>query len=247
MYTAITGILFGLVLTLFNVRVSVAEIWVCTQPNGSTLYTDEPQGENSCEKFEPGSQLIYLPPRIWANVPSPDATYKEQETYATEAQSDSRVQEQATAPSDAAESYNAQQSSFWGLDENPVYAYTYVTRFHGVPFLRHRHTRDFSGKPWTQHGIQHNFPLFRQSGSLTPSRHFRENSAHAEVRTALPQSVSPIAPKHFGEKSARPGAQTAQAQSVSPASSTHFLGGSVGAAAAAAQAPSSGFSPHMRR
>ena len=120
MYTAIAGILFGLVLILFNVRVSVAEIWVCTQPNGSTLYTDEPQGENSCEKFEPGSQLIYLPPRIWTTVPSPDATYKEQETYATEAQTESRVEEQATAPSDAAESYNAQQSSFWGLDENPI-------------------------------------------------------------------------------------------------------------------------------
>ena len=247
MYTAITGILFGLVLTLFNVRVSVAEIWVCTQPNGSTLYTDEPQRERSCEKFEPASQLIYLPPSIWANVPAADATYEEQEAIEEDAPPARRVEEPAAAPSDAAERYNTQQSSFWDWDENPIFVYTYVTRFHGVPFLRHRHTRDFSGKPWTQHGIQHNIPLLRQSGSLTPSRHFRENSAHAEVRTALPQSVSPIAPKHFGEKSARPGAQTAQAQSVSPASSTHVVGGSVGPAAAAALAPSSGFSSHGRR
>jgi hypothetical protein len=221
MYTAITGILFSLVLTLFNVRVSLAEIWVCTQPNGSTLYTDEPQGERSCEKFEPGSQLIYLPPRIWANVPAADA-YEEQEAIKADAPPARKMEEQTVAPSDAAESYNAQQSSFWGWDENPVFVYTYVTRFHGVPFLRHRHTRDFSGKPWTQQGIQHNIPLFRQSGSLTPSRRFHESSVRA-------------------------GAQTAPPPSVSPASSTHVLGGSLGAAAAAAPAQSSGFSPHMRR
>jgi hypothetical protein len=222
MYPAIAGILFSLVLTFLNVRVSVAEIWVCTQPNGSTLYTDEPQRERSCEKLEPGSQLIYLPPRIWANVPAADTPYEEQEAIEADATPAPRIEEQTVFPSDAAEGYDAHLDTFWGWDENPVLVYTYVTRPFGVPFLRHRHTGDFSGKPWTQHGIQHNIPLFRQSGSLTPPKHFRENSIRAGARTAQPRSVS-------------------------PASSTHVRGDSVGAAAAATQAPSSGFSPHVRR
>ena len=248
MYTAIAGILFSLVLTLFSVRASVAEVWMCPQPNGSTLYTDQPQGERSCEKFEPTSQVILLPPRIDPSLPADDPTSEEQE--AVEADAPWRaIDEQTVVASDAAERYNAHPDTFWDWDDNPVFVYTYVTRPYGFPFLRHKHTRDFSDKPWNQkqQGIQHKIPLFRQSVSPNPSKHFRENSAHAVAPTALPQYVSPIPPKHFAEKLARSGAKAAQEQSVSPASSTHVPGGSLGAAAAPVPAPSSGFSPHMRR
>jgi hypothetical protein len=221
MYTAIAGILLSLVLTFFNVRVSEAEIWVCSQPNGSTLYTDSPQGERSCEKFEPGSQLIYLPTRILANPPPSDVAYEKQE--GTEAGAPARRVEEPTAlPLDAAESYNAQQNSFWSWGESPIFVYTYVSRFYGIPSSRHMRPRDFWSHPRTQHGIRHNIPLWHQSAPLAAPRHGRENSV-------------------------RPGAQKAQPQSVSPASSTHVRGGSVGTAAAVAPAPSSGFRPHMRR
>jgi hypothetical protein len=222
MYTAIAGILFSLVLTLFNVRLSVAEIWVCSQPNGSTLYTDEPQRERSCEKFEPGSQLIYLPPRIWANPPSSDVAYEKQETTEADAPPARRIEEQAVVPSDAGERHNAHPDDFWSWGESPIFVYTYVSRFYGLPSARHMRPRDFLSHPRTQHGMRHTIPLWHQSAPLTAPRHGRENSV-------------------------RPGAQTAQRQSVSPASSTHGRGGSVGAATAVAPAPASGFSPHMRR
>ena len=235
MYTAITGMLFSLVLTLFSVRASVAEVWMCPQPNGSTLYTDQPQGERSCEKFEPASQVIWLPPRIGQSLPA-HATYEDQQVVEAEATPAREIDEQTVVASDAAERYNAHPDTFWDWDDNPVFVYTYVTRPYGFPFLRHKHTRDF-----------HKIPLFRQSVSPSPSKHFRENSAHAVAPTAPPQYVSPIPPKHFAEKLARPGAKAPQEQSVSPASSTHVPGGSLGAAAAPVPAPSSGFSLHMRR
>jgi hypothetical protein len=222
MYTAIAGILLSLVLTLFNVRVSVAEIWVCSQPNGSTLYTDAPQGERSCEKFEPGTQVIYLPPRIWADPPPSDIAYEKQEATEADVPPARRVEEQTVVPLDAGESYNAQQNSFWSWGESPIFVYTSVSRFYGLPSSRHMRPGDFWGHPRTQHGIRHNIPLWHQSAPLTAPRHGRENSVRAGAQTARPQSVSPV-------------------------SSTHVGGGSVGAAAAVAPAPASGFSPHTRR
>jgi hypothetical protein len=222
MYTAIAGILFSLVLALFNVRVSVAETWVCSQPNGSTLYTDVPQGERSCEKFEPGAQLIYLPPRIWANPPPSDVAYEKQETPEADAPPARRVEEQTVVPLDVGESYNVHPDGFWSWGESPILVYTYVSRFYGIPSSRHVRPRDFWSHPRTQHGIRHNIPLWHQSAPLAAPRHGRENSV-------------------------RPGAQTAQPHSVLPALSTQVRGGSVGTAAAVAPAASSGFNPHMRR
>jgi len=223
MYTAIAGILFSLVLTLFNVRLSVAEIWVCSQPNGSTLYTDEPQRERSCEKFEPGSQLIYLPPRIWANPPPSDVAYEKQEATEADAPPARRIEEQAVVPSDAGESYNAHPDDFWSWGESPIFVYTYVSRFYGLPSARHMRHRDFLSHLRTQHGIRHNIPQWHQSTPPTGLRHRRDNSVQAGAQTAPPLSVSPAS------------------------SSTHVPGSSVGAPAAVAPAPSSGFSPRMRR
>jgi hypothetical protein len=225
MYTAITGILLSLVLALFNVRVSVAEIWVCSQPNGSTLYTDAPQRERSCEKFEPGSQVIYLPPRIWADPPSSEVAYEKQEATEEDPPPARRIEEQAVVPFDAGESYNAHPDDFWSWGKSPIFVYTYVSPFYGLPSARHMRPRAFLGHPRTQHGIRQTIPLWHQSAPLTAPRHRRETSVQA-------------------------GAQTAQPQSVSPASSSpHVRGGSAGtpAAVAPAPAPSSGFSPRMRR
>jgi hypothetical protein len=222
MYTAIAGILLSLVLMLFNVQVSTAEIWACSQANGSTLYTNEPQAESSCEKFEPASRVIYLPPRIWAGPPLSDIAYEEQEVTEAEGTPASRVVEPATFPTDAGESYNTRQDSFWSWGDSPIVAYTYVFRFYGTPASRHMRHRDFLRHPRTQHGVRHNIPLWNQSARLTAPRHGRANSV-------------------------RGGPQTMQPQSVSPGSSTQVRGGSVGAAPAVAPARPSGFKPQMRR
>jgi hypothetical protein len=222
MYTAIAGMLLSLVLMLFNVRVSVAEIWVCSQTNGSTLYTNELQAESSCEKFEPTSQVIYLPPRIWAGPPPSDVVYEKHEVTEADAAPASRTVEPAAFATEAVESYNAQRNSFWSWGESPIITYTYVFRFYDIPSSRRLRHRDFLSHPRTQHRDRHSIPLWHQSGPRTALRHGRTNSV-------------------------RGGAQTAQPQSLSPASSAHVRGGSVGANPAVAPARPSGFKPHMRR
>jgi hypothetical protein len=222
-YTAIASVLLSLVLTLFSARVSVAEVWMCTQPNGTTLYTDVPQGERSCDKFEPAAQLILLPPRIWATPPAPDVAYEKQEAAEAAARPARRAEDQTMVPFDAGESYNTQQDSFWSWGESPIFVYTYVSRFHGLTSSRHMGARDFLSHPRTQNGLRHNMPLWHQS-------------------------VPFAAPRQGRETSVRPGNQSAQPQSISPAaSSTHVRDGTLGTAPAVAPAPSSGFSPHMRR
>jgi hypothetical protein len=246
MYPVIAGIFFSLVLTFFDVRVSVAGIWECTQSNGSTLYTDEPQGERSCEKVELGNRVILLPPRIEPSLPPADTTYHEQEAYAPEVQAKSRVEEQVGAPSGFPENYRPQPDSFWSWGESPVYVYTYVAPFYGIPSSRHARPRDVWSHTRTQLGFRDNIPLLRQPSSLTPSRRPRENSAHSEVSTTL-QLAPPVPPKYVREKSTRAGAQTTEPHSFSPPSSMHARRGLVGAADAAAPAPFSSFSPHMKR
>jgi hypothetical protein len=233
MYTAIAGILLSLVLMLFNARISVAEIWVCSQPNGSTLYTDGPQ-EAGCQKFEPVSELTYLPPRIWTSPPTPEVADENQELDQPEEQIASIEDEQTVASSNARESYNFRENSFWSSEENRIYTwvYTYSPGFYGIRPLRPRHLRNFEARPRTKHETHHRVPLFRQS-----------------VPRSLAQSVPPILtePRHFRENPVRAGGPTARAQSGSLASSRHVPGGSVGTTAVVAPAPSSGFSPRMKR
>lgn len=220
MYIAIAGILLSVVLMLFNVQVSTAELWACSQANGSTLYTNEPQAESSCEKFEPAGRVIYLPPRIWAGPPLSDVASEKQEVTEADAPPASTGVEPTTFATDAGESYKAKQDSFWSWDESRIVAYTYVFSFNGTS--RHMRHRDFLRHPRKQHGVRHNIPLWDQSARLT-------------------------APKHGRANSVRGGTQTAKPQSLSPASSKHIRGGSVGAAAAVAPARPSGVRPQMRR
>jgi hypothetical protein len=225
MYTAIAGILLSLVLMLFNIRLSAAEIWACPQANGSTLYTNEPQAESSCEKFEPVGRVTYLPPRIWAGPPLSDVAYEKQEITEADAPPASSVVvvEPAALPSDAGESYNARQDSFWNWGESPIVAYTYVFNFNGTRASRHMRHRDFLRHPRKQHGLRHNLPLWDQSARLNAPKHGRANSP----RGGAPQIIQP--------------------QAFSPASSAHVRGGSFGTAPPVAPARPSGFKPQMRR
>ena len=215
MYRAIAGILFSLVLTFFTTGISEAEVWVCAQPNGTTLYTNEPQ-EAGCQKFEPVSELIYLPPRIWPDLPTPELADENQELEQPEAQIASIEDEQTVASSNARDSYNRIYT----------WTYTYVPGFYGIHPPRSKHLRDFEGRPRTKHDTKHRIPLFRQSvpRSLAPSvspmpaepRHFRETPGRGSIPT-LPESVTPNLSRHFRDIS---GGKTAPVvQSQSPASS----------------------------
>jgi hypothetical protein len=227
MYRAIAGILFSLVLTFFTTGISEAEVWVCAQPNGTTLYTNEPQ-EAGCQKFEPVSELIYLPPRIWPDPPTPEPTDENQELEQPEAQIASIEDAQTVAPSNERESYNSTENSFWSSEENRIYTwtYTYVPRFYGIYPPRSKHLRDFEGRPRTKHDTKHRIPLFRQSvpRSLAPSvspmpaepRHFRETPARGSIPT-LPKSVTPNPSRLFRDTSDGKTAPVVQYQS--PASS----------------------------
>src|SRR5438093_10354277 len=106
MYTAIATILFSLVMILSNANVSSAEVWICSQPGGGTLFTDMPQTEGSCQKHESVSQLNYAPPINWANVPPPVATYEWQAAIQQDAQPVTRAEEQFAVPSEESHGYN---------------------------------------------------------------------------------------------------------------------------------------------
>ena len=250
MHAAIAILGLSFILTFSSVGVSEAELWVCSQPGGGTLFTDMPQTEGSCQKHEPMSQLNYAPPINWANVPPPDATYEWRAVNVPDAQWESRSDEQETVPSDASGGYSPEQSSFWGDDQNPVFTfYSYTPGFYGVPYLRHRDLRSFSNKPRTQHQS----PLSSSSppkSTQTPSTHFAAPSIRPIGPGALthlvPATSSPhvytapgLRSTHSHENPVRTVAPGAPPHSVSPASSTHGRESSVAAVAAVAPAQSS--------
>ena len=190
MYTAIATILLSLVLTLSNANVSSAEVWICSQPGGGTLFTDMPQTDGSCEKHESVSQLNYAPPRNWANVPPPEAIYEWQAAIEQDPQTVSRAEEQEAVSSEESRGYNPEQTSFWSYDENPVISiYTYTSRFYGVPYFRPKHNRNFAHITPKNHGIPRSWTPFN-STKQTPATHFREQSIRSIAPKALPHSNS---------------------------------------------------------
>ena len=249
MYTAIATLGLSFLLTVFSVDVSEAALWVCSQPDGSTLFTDVPQTGGSCQKHEPVSQLNYAPARIWPDMPPPDVTYEKQAVNVPDAQWESRSDEQEAAPSDVSGGYSPEQSNFLGHDQNPVFTfYSYTPRFYGVPYLRHKYARGFPHKPQRQHEIPHISSPF--NSTQTPSTHFRDHSIRPIAPQALPHSVPPtssthihMAPglhsKHSPENSVRTVGPGAPPRSALPPSSTHVRESSVAAVASAGPPQSS--------
>jgi hypothetical protein len=226
-YTAITSVFLTLVLTFFSARVAEADVWVCSQANGTVLYTNEPQ-EAGCKKFEPGSQLIYLPPpSVSENPPQPESDYDTQEADEPDVQIPTPAEEQTVVPPYTGESNDGQQDSFWTWDDNrqyiAVYTYTYVPGFFRSPSSRHKRLHGFEHKPRAKNEIQSRVPRFRQSAPRTVTPDLRKNSVQARVPTTLPQSVSPMPaePRPFAGSLARGGAPTLP-QSVSPNAPKHL-------------------------
>ena len=202
---------------LSNANVSSAEVWICSQPGGGTLFTDVPQTEGSCQKHESVSQLNYAPPINWANVPPPDATY-EQAAIQQDPQPVSRAEEQYAVSSEESHGYNPEQSSFWSFDENPVisiYTYTY-----GVPYFRHQHNRDFAHVMHKDRQIPRIWAPFNAT-QPTPATHLREHSIRSIAPKALPQTVPPTGMRssHSPKSSVYMVAPVAPSHSAPPASS----------------------------
>jgi hypothetical protein len=237
MYTAIAILLLSLVLTLSNANVSSAEVWICSQPGGGTLFTDMPQTDGSCEKHESVSQLNYAPPRNWANVPPPEAIYEWQTAIQQDPQTVSRVEEQEAVSSEESRGYNPEQTSFWSYDENPVISiYTYTSRFYGVPYFRPKHNRNFAhitpknhGSPriWTPFNSTKQTPHFREQSirsiapkaqTVPPTGMRSPHSSNSSFRTVAPvgssHSAPPASPEHFRAHSGEAGVHGAPPQSV---------------------------------
>jgi hypothetical protein len=242
MYAAIATLGLSFLLTFFSVGVSEAAVWICSQPGGGTLFTDVPQTDGSCDKHEQVSQLNYAPPRNWANVPPPDATYERQAAIQLDPQPVTRDEEQYVAPSEAV----ADIGNFYGDNENSVFTqvYTYVPGFYGVPSLRHIQPRNFSDKPRPAHEVRHTGHLLPHVGSQTPFSHF-EHSART-VAPGLPtHSAAPTLSRHARESSVAvaSGAQLQSASTTPP----HVQGNSVGGVAKAPpQSSSPTSSTHLR-
>ena len=244
MYTAIATILLSLVLTLSNANVSSAEVWICSQPGGGTLFTDMPQTDGSCEKHESVSQLNYAPPINWANVPPPEAIYEGQAGIQQDPQTVSRAEEQEAVSSEESRGYNPEQTSFWSYDENPVISiYTYTPRFYGVPYFRPKHNRNFAHITPKNHGIPRIWTPFN-STKQTPATHFREQSIRSIAPKALPQTVPPTGMRspHSPNSSFRTVAPVAPSHSAPLASTGHFRAHSGEAGVNGAPPQSLGFS-----
>jgi hypothetical protein len=248
-YTAIPSVFLTLVLTFFSARVAEADVWVCPQANGSVLYTNGPQ-EAGCQKFEPVSQLIYLPPSVPESAPEPDSISETQEAGEPDVQMPIPGEEQTVVPPYTGESYDAQQNSFWTWDDNRQYiaVYTYVSGFYRSPSTRHRRLHNFEHQPRVKNEIQSRVPRFRQSPQRNLTPDFRKNPVQTGVPTTPPQSVSPRPPepKHFPETTARGGAPTLP-QSVSPNPARHFHGTSDGTRTQAVLSQSPALSQPMKR
>jgi hypothetical protein len=206
MYAANATILLSLVLTLLSATVSEAELLVCSQPDGSELYTDQPQAEGYCKKYEPASQLVYLPPRSWADTPSRDATYEEQAAVEPEG-------EAQRVPSDAGEDYNSAQNNPAAYDAGFEQqflqggGYIYIQQFYGLLHSLHRDGRDFrkeppshkdgdhQGKQGGKHDAKHDDPAAPHSAPGNSHVNHREVSGSPLTRffTDSPQSGAPAA------------------------------------------------------
>ena len=206
-HRAISGILTLVFTMVLSPRVSLAEVWECLQPNGTRLYTNQPQ-VSGCEKFEPGTELIYLPPRVWTDPPTTEAAVENQDFGQPEVPTASKEAEQTVPSSNPREGYNTSENSFWGFQQNRIYTgiytYTYVPGFYGMPPSQPRH----------------HIPLFRKALPETRRRNFRDNSVQTGVPSAAPQSVTPnpadpAHPRFYPERVGR-GPGPTRLESVAP-------------------------------
>jgi hypothetical protein len=176
------------------------------------LDTNEPQVAG-CEKFEPQSEVIYLPARTWTDLPPPEAAHETQELNQPDAPPASTEEEKTIASSHEGEGYNSPDSSFWNFGENRIYTwvYTYTPGFSGIHPSRPRHRPDFQSHFKPKHDTRHSVPRFRQAGPRNLIPDFRKNSVHGEVPTTRHEStISPptAAPRQFRERLGRGQAPT---------------------------------------
>jgi len=188
MYRAISGIFLSLMLTLLGTGISEAELWLCAQPDGSSLYTDQPVSMGACEKYKPVSELVYMPPTIRENLPPPVAmTDNKQAAYEPVAQAN-RSEDWEPAPAEAS-GYNSQLGNLGGYGDeySRVEIYNYVPGVYGLPYGRHKHIAGFPNER-RRYDFRHGMP-FRPDGTA-PAR-----PAHSPKRSV--QAVVPAAPPSF--------------------------------------------------
>jgi hypothetical protein len=189
MFRAISAIFLTLILTLLGTGISEAELWLCTQPDGSGLYTDQPGNMGSCEKYEPVSELVYMPPIIRENLPAPvTMTDNKQAAYEPVARPDSS-EEWGPAPSEASV-YNSQLSNQGGYSyvyPGDVEIYNYVSGVYGLPSGRHKHITGFPNER-RRYDFRHGMPFQPDRGAPAPPAHSPKSS---------PQPVVPAVPPSF--------------------------------------------------
>jgi hypothetical protein len=188
MYRAISGIFLSLILMLLGAGISEAELWLCTQPDGSGLCTDQPGSVGLCEKYKPVSELVYIPPTIRENLPPPAAmTDDKQAAYEPVAQAD-RSEDWEAAPAEASV-YNSQLGTLGGYGDeySRVEIYNYVPGVYGLLYGRHKHIAGFPNER-RRYDFRHGMP-FRPDGAA------RSRPAHSPKSSSEP--VVPSAPPSF--------------------------------------------------
>lgn len=188
MYRVISSLFLGLILTLLGPGISEAELWLCIQPDGSRLYTDQPVSKGACAKYEPVSELVYTPPIVLENLPPPaPMTDNKQAAYEPVAQPGSS--DDWKPASSEASGYNSQLGYQGGYSyEYPgVGIYNYVPGVYGVPSGRYKHIPGFPNER-RRYDFRHHTPV-------QPHRAVPAPPVHSPMRKSQP--VVPTAPASF--------------------------------------------------
>jgi hypothetical protein len=186
MYRTTVFTVLGLILILLlSASSSRAEIWICSLPDGSMLYTDKPRKEGSCLVHEPTSELVYAPPQVWTDPPARQPV-RSLQPY-TEAP------DQVTRPDDTAEYYGAPSDNFWEDDQTSMYSPFY---YYGVPYPRVNQHPGFPDKrrhsrPGTPSGSTSPKP---EASAPSPEGSPRVGSEASHRRSSSTQSAPYIVP-----------------------------------------------------
>jgi hypothetical protein len=167
MYRPISSLFLGLILTLLGPGISEAELWVCTQPDGSSLYTDQPVSKSACERYEPVSELVYTPPIVRENLPPPPAM-TDNKQVAQELVAQPYSSDEEIAPSEAS-GYNSQ------LGYQGGFSYEYPGNIEIYNYLVNERRR---------HDFRHHTPVQHDGAASTPPAYSHQGSSGPVVPTA---------------------------------------------------------------
>jgi hypothetical protein len=182
MSRAAASTLLVLILTLPGPSISEAGLWFCTQPDGSSLYTDQPGSMGACKKYKPVSELVYRPPIIRGNLPPPPPMTDTRHAALDPVPQPDRSDEREGAISEAG--FNAQRESLHGYPEY-IEIYNYVPGAYGVPYGRLKHVTGFPNQRG-RYDFQRGLPFWRYGVPPAPPAHVTQKSVQATVPATPP-------------------------------------------------------------